>query len=126
AVSDPVGAGLIPSLARPGGNVTGLSVLTTDLAAKRLQLLRELVPGAARIAVLAWNFGGHEATLLAETEATGRLLGLDVRSHFFGSADDLPKPLAAIEQARSQALVVKNNSLTYELRAAIIETSKRL
>lgn len=53
AAADPVGAGLIPSFARPGGNLTGLSFLTTDLAAKRLQLLRELVPGAARIAVLA-------------------------------------------------------------------------
>jgi putative tryptophan/tyrosine transport system substrate-binding protein len=133
AVVDPVGAGLIPSLGRPGGNVTGLSILTTDLAAKRLQLLRELVPGAVRIAVLAWNIIGRDPagkergpTFVAETEAAGRLLGAEVRTHFFGSAADLPRAFAAIEQARSQALIVKNNSLTYELRAAIIEASKRL
>jgi putative ABC transport system substrate-binding protein len=125
AVSDPVGAGLIPSFARPGANLTGLSYLTTDLAAKRLQLLRELVPGAARIAVLAWDFGGRP-TMVAETEAAGRLLGAEVRAYLFGSAADLPQALAAIERARSQALIVKNNSLTYELRAPIIESSKRL
>ena len=134
AVADPVGAGLIPSVARPGGNLTGLSVLTTDLAAKRLQLVHELVPGAARIAVLAWDFSGRDpaskgrgpVAFVAETEAAGRLLGAEVRAHFISSAADLPQAFAAIEQARSQALIVKNNSLTYEHRAAIIEASKRL
>ena len=133
AAVDPVAAGLIRSLARPGENVTGLSFLTTDLAAKRLQLVRELVPGAARIAVLAWDTSGRDRAskepgpaFVAETEAAGRLLGAEVRAHFFASAADLPQALAAIEQARSQALIVKNNSLTYELRAPIIETSKRL
>jgi putative ABC transport system substrate-binding protein len=133
AAADPVGARLIPSFARPGGNVTGLSVLTTDLAAKRLQLVRELVPGAARIAVLAWDTLGRDAaskergpTMLAETEAAGRLVGAEVRVYFIGSATDLPQAFAAIEQARSQALIVKNNSLTYELRGPISETSRRL
>ena len=135
AVVDPVGAGLTASLGRPGGNVTGLSVLTTDLAAKRLQLLRELAPGVARIAVLAWNIGlgdaaskerGPTIRFVAETEAAGRLLGAEVRAHFIGSARDLPQAFAAIEQARSQALIVKNNSLTYEHRAAISEASRRL
>jgi putative ABC transport system substrate-binding protein len=135
AAADPVGAGLIPSLARPGGNLTGLSFLTADLAAKRLQLVRELVPGAARIAVLAWNVGRHDPAskergptmrFIAETEEAGRLLGAEVRTHFIDAATDLPQAFAAIEQARSQALIVKNNSLTYEHRAAIIETSKRL
>jgi ABC-type uncharacterized transport system substrate-binding protein len=135
AVVDPVGAGLIRSLARPGGNLTGLSILTTDLAAKRLQLLRELVPGAARIAVLAWDIGGPDPaskerrpppTWFAETEAAGRLLGAEVRGHFIGTAADLPQAFAAIEQARSQALIVKNNSLTYDLRAPIIESARRL
>jgi putative ABC transport system substrate-binding protein len=135
AVADPVGAGLISSFARPGGNVTGLSVLTTDLAAKRLQLLRELVPGVVRIAMLAWDIGGRDpastergavASFVAETEAAGGLLGAQVRAYFFGSAKDLPQAFAAIERARSQALIVKNNSLTYELRAPIIEASQRL
>jgi putative ABC transport system substrate-binding protein len=133
AAADPVGAGLIPSFARPGGNVTGLSFLTTDLAAKRLELVRELVPGAARIAVLAWNVVGPDpaskqrgASMLAETEAAGQLVGARVRAYFIGSADDLPQAFAAIEQAGSQALIVKNNSLTYEHRAAIIEASRRL
>ena len=135
AAADPVGAGLIPNMARPGGNVTGLSFLTTDLAAKRLQLLRELVPGAARIAVLAWDSNGRDPaskerapamSFVAETEAAGRQLGVEVHTYLIGSATDLPQAFAAIEQARSQALIVKNNSLTYEHRAAIIETSKRL
>ncbi|HEU5297690.1 MAG TPA: ABC transporter substrate-binding protein [Burkholderiaceae bacterium] len=133
ATADPVGSGLISSFARPGGNLTGLSYLTTDLAAKRLELLHELVPGAARIAVLAWDFGGRNPaskergpTMLPETEAAGRLLGAEVRAHFIGSAADLPQAFAAIEQARSQALIVKHNSFIYEHRAAIIEASKRL
>ncbi|MFO1306643.1 MAG: ABC transporter substrate-binding protein [Burkholderiales bacterium] len=133
AVADPVGAGLIASFARPGGNITGLSVVTTDLAAKRLQLLRELVPGATRVAVLAWDVLRRDAaskerepSFVAETEAAGRLLGVEVRAHFFGSAAELPQAFAAIAQARSQALIVKNNSLTYELRAPISESSRRL
>lgn len=133
AAADPVGAGLIPSFARPGGNLTGLSFLTTDLAAKRLQLLLELVPGATRIAVLAWDLGGRDLaskergpSMLPETEAAGRPLGVEVRGHFIRSATDLPQAFATIEQARSQALIVKNNSLTYELRAAINEASRRL
>ena len=135
AVADPVGAGLISSFARPGGNVTGLSVLTTDLAPKRLQLLRELVPGVVRIAVLAWDIDGRDpasrergamAGFVTETQAAGALVGAEVRAHFFGSAKDLPQAFAAIEQARSQALIVKNNSLTYDLREPIIEASQRL
>jgi putative ABC transport system substrate-binding protein len=133
AAADPVGTGLIPSLARPGGNLTGLSFLTTDLAAKRLQLLLELVPGVVRVAVLAWDFGGHDSqakervpTMLAETEAAGRLLGIEVRSHLVGSANDLPQAFAAMAQARCQALMVKNNSSTYEHRSAISEASRRL
>jgi len=64
--------------------------------------------------------------MLAETKAAGQLLGTEVRAHFIRGAADLPQAFAAIEQARSQALIVKNNSLTYEHRAAIIATSKRL
>src|SRR5207247_4659052 len=74
--ADPIGTGLIASLARPGGNVTGLSFLGTDLAAKRLELLREIVPGLRRLAILAnvSNPGGMLG--MNEVEATAGTLGI--------------------------------------------------
>jgi putative ABC transport system substrate-binding protein len=73
-----VGAGFVSSLARPGGNITGLSLQTTDLAAKRLELLREVVPGIRRLGVLA-NIGNAAAVPeIDEVQAAARILGLDV------------------------------------------------
>src|SRR5439155_23044320 len=60
--SDPVGAGLVTNLARPGGNITGLSLLNPELSEKRLELLKEAVPGLSRVAIL-WH-GGHPAAIL--------------------------------------------------------------
>ena len=78
AVGDPVGTGLVASLARPGGNVTGLSLQATDLAGKRLELLREVVPGLRRLAIMA-NAGAPPAVLeMVEVQATARALGLEV------------------------------------------------
>ena len=75
---DPVGTGLVASLARPGGNVTGLSLQPTDLAGKRLELLREVVPGLRRLAILA-NVGNPAAVLeMGEVQAAARTLGLEV------------------------------------------------
>src|SRR6476469_8885430 len=77
AAGDPVGTGLVASLARPGGNVTGMSMQQTDLAAKRLELLREVVPGLRRLAILA-NVGGPAVVLdMREVEAAARTLGLE-------------------------------------------------
>jgi ABC-type uncharacterized transport system substrate-binding protein len=76
--SDPVGGGLVASLARPGGNVTGLSLQFTDLAGKRLELLRELVPGLGRLEIMA-NAGASGAMLeMGEIKAMARALGLEV------------------------------------------------
>jgi putative tryptophan/tyrosine transport system substrate-binding protein len=76
--ADPVGAGLVASLARPGGNVTGLSIQQTDLAAKRLELLREIVPGLRRLAILG-NVSGPAVVLdMREAEAAARTLGMEV------------------------------------------------
>src|SRR6516225_2957487 len=78
AAGDPVGTGLVASLARPGGNITGLSIQQTDVAAKRLELLREVVPGLGRLAILA-NVGSPSAVLdMREVQATARTLGLEV------------------------------------------------
>ena len=75
---DPVGTGLVASLARPGGNVTGLSSQQTDLAGKRLELLREVVPGLRRLAILA-NVDNPAAVLeMGEVQAAARTLGIEV------------------------------------------------
>src|SRR6516225_9789447 len=76
---DPVGSGLVASLARPGGNVTGLSVLSTDLAGKRLDLLRELVPGLRRVAIMG-NVGNPVIVQeLGEYQAAARVFGFGCR-----------------------------------------------
>ena len=78
AVGDPVGTGIVASLARPGGNVTGLSALTADLAGKRLELLREVVPGLSRLAIMG-NVGNPLTVLeLGELQAAARPLGLQL------------------------------------------------
>jgi putative tryptophan/tyrosine transport system substrate-binding protein len=77
---DPVGTGLVTSLARPGGHVTGLTDIAPEIAGKRLELLREAVPGIARIAVL-WNPANPSAApQMKDTAGMARSLGLSVRS----------------------------------------------
>ncbi len=78
---DPVGSGIVTSLSHPGGNVTGLSVEQTDIAGKRLELLREIVPGLRRLAIMF--DAGYAAAMREnnETHAAARILGLDVVPH---------------------------------------------
>jgi putative ABC transport system substrate-binding protein len=91
AAGDPVGTGLVASLARPGGNVTGLSIQQTDLAAKRLELLREVVPGLRRLAILA-NVGGPAVVLdMREVQATARTLGLEVITSEIRRGEDIAR-----------------------------------
>jgi putative ABC transport system substrate-binding protein len=89
AAGDLVASGLVTSLARPGGNVTGLSIQQTDLAAKRLELLREVVPGHRRLAILA-NVGGPAVVLdMREVEAAARTLGLEVIASEIRRGEDI-------------------------------------
>src|SRR6266550_8304640 len=89
AAGDPVGTGLVASLARPGGNVTGLSMQQTDLAAKRLELLREVVPSLRRLAIMG-NVGSPMIVLeLREVESTARSLGLEAAMLEIGRSDDI-------------------------------------
>jgi putative ABC transport system substrate-binding protein len=86
---DPIGTGLVASLARPGGNVTGLSLQQKDTAGKRLELLREIVPGIRRLALLA-NFGNPGAVLeTGEVQAAARALGLEVVTLEIRRAEDI-------------------------------------
>jgi putative ABC transport system substrate-binding protein len=87
--NDPVGSGLVAGLARPGGNVTGLSVQAPDLAAKRLELLREVVPNLRRLAILV-NIGNPSMAFeIGEVQAAARTLGLEVATLEIRSAKDI-------------------------------------
>ena len=102
---DPVGTGLVASLARPGGNVTGLSSQTADLAAKRLGLLREIVLGLRRLAIMG-NVGNPFSVLeLSEVQAAANTLGLEVATLEIRRAEDIAPAFDALK-GRADALYV--------------------
>jgi putative ABC transport system substrate-binding protein len=108
--NDPVGAGLVASLARPGGNVTGLSVQSPDLVGKRIDLLREVLPGLRRLAIMA-NIGYPAALLdMREVQAAGRIHGLDVIPLEIRRAEDI-EPAFDELKGRADALYVCTDGL---------------
>ncbi len=122
APTDAVGSGLVASLARPGGNVTGMTYLSTDLAGKRLQLLREVLPKATRVAVLGLK-GGSGATelFLEKLEAAARQLGITLVVRKENEAAALGDAFAAMQRERAQALIVEVTPFTGENRKRIVE-----
>jgi putative tryptophan/tyrosine transport system substrate-binding protein len=125
AAIDPVGTGLIASLAHPGGNITGLAVLNAELSAKRLELLREVVPGLSRPAVL-WN-AANPANGLAwrDTEGAARSLGISLQSQEVRAPKDFESAFAIMAQQRPDALLVLQDALTLQYRKEIIEFTLR-
>jgi putative ABC transport system substrate-binding protein len=117
-VGDPVGTGLVASLARPGGNVTGLSYQSTDLAGKRLELLREVLPGLRGLAIMA-NAGYPSAVReMDEVQATARTLGLDVSRLEVRRAEDIAPALESLK-SRADALYVCTDGLLAAERVRI-------
>jgi putative tryptophan/tyrosine transport system substrate-binding protein len=115
---DPVGTGLVASLAKPGGNVTGLSLQQTDLAAKRLELLREVVPGLRRLAIVG-NVGSAGAVFdMREIEATARRLGLDLVMLEIRRAEDIAPALESVK-GRAEAIYVASDPLLNSNRVRI-------
>ena len=107
---DPVGNGLIASLARPGGNVTGMSLQSNDTAGKRVELLREVVPGLHRLAILA-NVGNYTGALeMGEAESAARTVGLDVVRLEIRRAQDIAPAFEAFK-GRAEALYVTTDPI---------------
>jgi ABC-type uncharacterized transport system substrate-binding protein len=103
--NDPLGAGLVSSLSRPGGNVTGLSNQASDLGAKRLELLREVIPGLRRLAIMA-NVGNPQTALeMGEVQTAARTLGLEVALLEFRRAEDIVPGFETLK-GRADALYV--------------------
>jgi putative ABC transport system substrate-binding protein len=120
---DPVGSGLVASLARPGGNVTGLSAQGTDLAGKRIELLREVFPRLRRLAVM-FDVGFSEAVLeMSEVQAAARTLGLEVAPLEIRRAEDIAPAVAALKtqgSAETDGLYVVPGALTVANRTRIL------
>jgi putative tryptophan/tyrosine transport system substrate-binding protein len=121
AAIDPVGTGLIASLAHPGGNVTGLAVLNAELSAKRLEVLKEVVPGLSRVAVL-WN-ASNPANGLAwrDTEGAARTLGVTLQSYEVRETKDFASAFATMTRERPDAVSALQDAVTLQHRQEIID-----
>lgn len=107
---DPVQSGLVASIARPGGNITGVTFASSDLAAKRLQLLHEMAPDLRRIAVI-WN-PDHIDPEYRETQAAAKRLGIQVQSLEVRSAEDFDEAFQTAMNGQAQALIPVSSRLT--------------
>jgi putative ABC transport system substrate-binding protein len=121
AVADPVGSGLVAGLARPGGNVTGMTLMSTELAGKRLQLVRELLPKATRVAVLAHHGTSATRLFIEQMRAAAQQTGVQLVVQEVSAAEDLPGAFGAMQRERAQAVIVQVNPLTSDHRKRVAE-----
>lgn len=106
AVGDPVGTGLVPSLARPGGNLTGLSSIAPDLEGKRLELLRQVVPTLSHVAAFFNSRNPFHAVSMQNAHAAAQAMGISLQQHDIRKSEDLDGAFAAIRKERSDALLI--------------------
>jgi putative tryptophan/tyrosine transport system substrate-binding protein len=124
-VGDPVGSGVVPSLSHPGGNITGISLLATELSGKRLELLEEIVPNASRVAML-WN-DTNPGMVLRAHEAQDAADKLDVTLQSMGVHDliSFDSAFAAIESGQTNAMLTLVDPFTREHRQRIVDFAAR-
>ena len=120
---DMVGAGLVQSFARPGGNITGVSILASELNAKRLELLKEAVPRASRIAAL-WDSGSGRFHLQG-LQAAARSLGVELQILEVGQPDDFTRAFKAAKDGRAQGLDVLASPFLHAYRETIIDLAAK-
>jgi putative ABC transport system substrate-binding protein len=126
--ADPVASGLVTSLARPGGNVTGLSLLAPELIGKCLEQLKQAVPGVTRVAVL-WQPGGHgertEQDMLKEAEVAARALGVRLQFVEARGPADLDRPFSDMTRARAGALTALPSSMFITERRRLVDLAAK-
>ena len=124
-VADPVGSDIVTSLAHPGGNVTGLSLMITDLAAKRLQLLKEAIPRLTRVAVL-WNPDTpYQPKMIKDLKAAAPSLSIKLSSVGARTPEEFGPAFAAVSRAHAQALYVLEDPLFSTHRATIFKLAAK-
>ena len=124
---DPVSSGFVVGLARPGGNITGLTNLTSELVGKRLELLKEVIPQLFRVAVL-WTPSHPASTIWRRTEVVAQSLGVQLQAAEIRERDDLELAFVAIKRERAEALLMLRNPLVNDLtkRIANLAAASRL
>ncbi len=124
-VADPVGSGLVASLARPGGNVTGLSMMITDISAKRLQLLKETDPRLARVAVL-WNpETPYSPKVIAELKAAAPSLSMELSFVEVRMAEEFGPAFSAVSRAHAQVLYVIDDPFFFAQRITLLKLASK-
>jgi putative ABC transport system substrate-binding protein len=121
ALGDPVGTGLVDSLARPGGNLTGMSQMTSGLAAKRLEVLKEAVPAISRVLVLSYLVDPIAPLQIKALKEAAPSLGVTLLIHDIRTADDLPGALDGAVREHAQGLLTTAESLFRLQRARVTE-----
>jgi putative ABC transport system substrate-binding protein len=125
AINDPLGSGLVASFAHPGGNASGSSLLSPEVAPKWIELLKNILPGITQVAVLVNNANPSHQLLVEQSQAAAGRLGLRVRPLELGAADDLASTVEAGSRENSDALVVLPDVMFFTLRAELIELTMR-
>jgi putative ABC transport system substrate-binding protein len=126
AVSDPLGSGLIASLARPGANITGTSAMSAEVAGKSLELLKEIVPNLSRVVVL-WNPDNaiFQAQVLRETQVAAGALGLELQTFGARGPSELDRAFAGMTRARAGALLVLPDPILLSHGARIVDFAEK-
>jgi putative tryptophan/tyrosine transport system substrate-binding protein len=121
SAGDPLGTGLVSSLGRPGGNVTGLSLMSPDLSGKRLELIEQIVPDIARVAII-WNADNpYPALVFRQTENAARQLKIEVQSLEVRTPEDVEGALEAAVREKANALITVEDPLTQNYRKQIAD-----
>ena len=122
---DPVKLGLVASLARPGGNLTGINFFNAELTAKRLELLRELVPGAARVALIVNPINPTAETTLRDAGPAGRAMGLQIQVLNASTSREIDAAFATFVRERPDALFVGGDGFFVSRRIQLVNLASR-
>ena len=121
AVGDPIGTGLVPSLARPGGNLTGLSSIAPDLEGKRLQLLREVTPALSYVAMFINSLNPFHVSSMKQAHDAAQAMGIKLQLHDIRKSEDLDEAFAAIRKERPDALLILADRVFLHNRERIVD-----
>ena len=123
--ADPVAAGLVASIARPGGNVTGIAELSSELTGKRLELIKETLPKISTVTVLVRRDAPSTTDRIAEIETAAKAFGLRLQILAVRGTDDFDKAFSSVTKERNGALIEVPNSLFHAIRQRIVESANQ-